>query len=204
MRSHALQPAKRELDTYACKRPLQRISVRRITVADVAPLFRQAEAAISGGLAKVEHVSRIIEHNGECIWVVDRRLAGSSKTTVGFHAFLPLSPEGEAALLCATFAFLQPDVRHIATAGEEPAALYWWASYGTGTSATAITQIMGHLKTPRYRCLDIYSRPATRHGARALLNVGFRPLSGAADPIGSLVIYRRLVNRAHPVQSPLN
>ncbi|MFP3944436.1 MAG: hypothetical protein ACLFWF_11115 [Alphaproteobacteria bacterium] len=188
------QPAKRELDSYVCKRPLEDISVRRARVADVTPLLRRAQREIGGGLAARRHICRMIAHNGECIWAVERRGPGRSGRLAGFHAFLPLSAEGEAALLCARFAFLRPDLRHVAGAGEPPSALYWWASLGPGTTATAITLIMKRLQAPRYRRLDIYSRPATRHGARALIHAGFRPLFGG-DPVGSLVIYRRLANR---------
>lgn len=192
-------PAKRELDTYVCKRPLRSIAVRKAGVADVAPLIEKARSRIGGGLADIRHISRIIRHNGECIWVVERRGPQGEARPAGFHAFLPLSAEGERALLNGAFKFLQPDLRHIATAGRQPSALYWWASLGAGTTATAISLIMERLRLPRYRFLDIYSRPATVHGARALLNVGFRTLREDSDPIGSIVFYRRLANRAgHP------
>ncbi|MGL4285794.1 MAG: hypothetical protein ACRCVA_05585 [Phreatobacter sp.] len=166
-------------------------SLDPVQIPQVAELARDN---IGPDIASREVFERVLRHNQECCWVVYRRAEDDlfSHRLTGFTAFLLLNELGHAAVERDLFVGKNPDLSMLCRRREPPAALYWWASVAQRSTAQTLPGVVEALQHPRYRDLDIFTRPGTVHGARIIGNLGFSPvLSGRTGTIGDLMVYRR-------------
>jgi hypothetical protein len=143
--------------------------------ADLRETCRLARRLISPRTAELE-VYRAVHRRtgGAAVWVFREEGA-----VTGALAIVPLSPLGLDALLAETFQARAPDLAHIATARERPAAVYGWGVLGA-TSAGRRAAMGGTQALIERAFPDIpwFARAATPDGERvALGRLGYAPLA---------------------------
>lgn len=136
--------------------------------AEVATLVARARAELK--LADQGAIERIRMHNPETLRVI--REAGSDQP-LGLFAYLPLNPNGVAALATGGFDGLSPDVAHIARAGEHPEAIYLWLVYLPGALARTIGVVAHAFDQVAPEGCPVFSRAVNDHAERLNRSMGF-------------------------------
>ncbi|MEI8146186.1 MAG: hypothetical protein WCH83_12045 [Alphaproteobacteria bacterium] len=185
----------KSFDTVSSIRTVGNIVLSQLDEVQIPQLAELARDAIGPDIASTDVFKRVLEHNAECCWVVYKRPEDDpfSHRLIGFTAFLLLNQRGHAAVRRDAFIGKDPDTSMLCANDEPPSALYWWASVAQRSTAQTLPRVVRTLQGPRYRNLDIYTRPGTPHGARIIANLGFEPvLPGRTGAIGDLMVYRRM------------
>jgi hypothetical protein len=191
----------KSFDAVAATRTSITIVLSNLDAVQIPQIAELARESIGPDIASQAVFQRVLEYNRECCWVVYRRPESDlfSHRLIGFTAFLLLNRRGHAAVRRDEFVGKNPDMSMLCQKGEVPAALYWWASVAHRSTAQTLPGVVEALQHPRYRNLDIYTRPGTPHGARIIANLGFTPvLPGRTGTIGDLMVYRR--HRSHSLR----
>lgn len=91
---------------------------------------------------------------------------------------LPLTAEGEIALVLGKFNTADPDPEHLCAPGDPVSAMYIWFTGGRGLRArNAVMRTAFAWRDGVYGGLRAYSRAATSGGARGLTSLQFAPLA---------------------------
>lgn len=159
-------------------------------LADLAMLAEMASANIGGQLAPLASMQRVWRHDPESFWIF--RHARQRDSIRGAGALLHLNAAGLAALRNGELDRLHPQLHLLASAGEEPAAMYIWALIARGRGAAGWAALCAILRRERFVRADYFATAATPDGARTLVNFGFEP-----ERDGALPLYRftRAANR---------
>ena len=168
--------------------PSDPLAAVRAPHRDEIPALRaRARAAIGVDIAGSEVIARVLDHDPETVWAIER-----DAQIVGAFAFLFFDAEGVRRLRQAEIDLLRPPIALLAPPGQPPAGIYWWGVFGRGHVAAAMGRVLDVLRGPRHRAADMWSRPVTEDGARFFDRLGFRPdLAGSAG----LYRYQRISNR---------
>jgi predicted GNAT family N-acyltransferase len=176
----------RPLDLIA---PSRRYMLRPAEESEVGRLIEAAAQDIPAMKVIEPAIGRVFSFNRETILAVL-----GSKGLAGGFAFLYLNQAGLEALLTGALSVADPDLRHLASRGEAPSALYVWAMYLPGPAVAAMGNVMQFVRRPGFAHIDIYARPGTLKGADFMNRTGFEPVSvGPSD----LFVYRRRDPRSH-------
>ena len=90
---------------------------------------------------------------------------------------LPLTAEGEIALILGQFNAADPDPEHLCAPGDQVSAMYIWFTGGRGLRArNAVMRTAFAWRDGVYGGLRAYSRAATSGGVRGLTSLRFEPL----------------------------
>jgi hypothetical protein len=118
--------------------------------------------------APLEVMKNVHHHNGDTLWVVsrDRSRTAEADEVAGCYAFLFLAEEGHKALLARTLDTINPPLSMLASAGERPAAIYFWAVVAGGVGSIATRLIAIGLGAPLYADLPAYARPGIVGGLK--------------------------------------
>jgi len=137
--------------------------------ADLGPTYDMAVHEI-GEVAPLPVVQSVYAHN-RCAWWVIHRSSDERRIdagVAGFCAFLPLNAAGLAALKDGTLDPLDPDLALLAPEGEDPAALYLWATVAPGLWDFSGKLIAHAIGLDLYERLPMYGRIGTPAGLEAL------------------------------------
>jgi predicted GNAT family N-acyltransferase len=137
--------------------------------ADLEQTYDMAVREI-GNVAPLPVLQSVYAHNRCSWWVIhrsgdERRLDAS---VAGFCAFLPLNAAGLAALKDGTLEPRDPDLALLAPEGEDPAALYLWATVAHGLWDFSGKLIAHALGLDLYERLPVFGRIGTQAGLEAL------------------------------------
>lgn len=166
--------------------PVNDIRVRRARRTELAPLSQVARRTIPGAAVGLAKLAGLCKREPDTVFSF---LRGAE--LIGGVAFLHLNCHGFDALILDEIDLHDPDPRFLASPGERPEAIYLWAISGAGRSA------LGHIRLrfsqPRYKAVDLYTRPVTAAGERLFAGLGFQPVPSWRP---GLWAYQRTVNRA--------
>jgi predicted GNAT family N-acyltransferase len=123
-----------------------------------------------GNVAPLSVLESVYAHNRTSWWVIhrsddERRLDAAVK---GFCAFLPLNAAGLVALKDGTFEPRDPDLALLAREGEDPAALYLWATVAHGLWDLSGKLIAHAIGLDLYERLPMFGHVGTQAGLDAL------------------------------------
>lgn len=121
-------------------------------------------------VASDEVVRRVYAHNPECFRIVVRQPFSASY----MMAYLPLNPEGAAALVDGEFDAAAPQLRHICAPGQRPTSIYLWLSLVPRNMTAGLALI--HELERIGGGTAIFTRPAHAESARILAMAGFIPV----------------------------
>ena len=167
-------------------RPARKIVASPARVDQIGALVRLARELIPPLAAPEPVVRRVLQHNPDSVWAVERR-----GRPVGVFAMLLLNDLGRDALWTNRFDAANPPARELAREGEMLAAIYLWAIATPGVAVEAFRTISRWAGGPAQAAADLFTRPTTGAGTRFALRIGFRPL-----PDSGLYRFRRHGNRA--------
>jgi predicted GNAT family N-acyltransferase len=161
------RPGKYRLDELDASRIAKHLATFTPSKDNVSELVAKARLSIPG-LAKMEAVFRVLDHNPGCMLGYARKskLDPDAPVAEGFVAFLPLNALGLRMLALGSFDGSAPDVRLIAGPGERPAGIYLWCVYLPGSLSAAIALMMETFSTKPFAGVDIYARTTTEEGRR--------------------------------------
>lgn len=150
-----------------------------------------AERLIDGELASVEAVQRMNDQTGMTAWVTGQPVDGIFLT-------LPLSPDGEAAVLYGTYQPEAPDPRHLAWQGKNIAAFYIGIYAGrTHEARKRIMTASAVLRVEYFGAFPAYARGATEDGRRSMTSLGFEPVSGGLPDLYRQAAFTDLLEATH-------
>lgn len=146
--------------------------VRVATQHQLAALHQLAEELVGMRLAPLASLAAAHAHTRASAWVYD-----AADGVSGLILNLPLTAEGEIALILGRFNSSDPELEHLCAPGEPVSAMYIWFTGGRGLRArTAVMRTAFAWRDGFYGGLRAYSRAATTGGARGLASLAFAPL----------------------------
>jgi hypothetical protein len=149
------------------------IVVRMATPDEVKTLHEMTVLEIGPSVATLETMRRVYKHNPECLWTIFRRApSGELDRLSGYFGFLHLNNAGFAALEDRTLSGREPDLSHLACAGERPVALYVWAAVARKVRVIAEGLVAQALGAERYGGLPVYATAGTLGGLKWLNHLG--------------------------------
>ncbi len=184
--------SKREMDLLQCRALPSAYTFGTLEVAEIDELYEMSVGAIDSQLASRETFHRVLSQRPDLTFVLRHREEGGIRA---FFAYILLSRAGQAAAEQDRFIGIDPAPHHLTKSVSPGVALYSWVSVAQRLSLVALPRAMRALQEPQYAHLDIYSRPGTPGGERAMRNLGFRAvIPGETGAIGEITVYRRLAN----------
>lgn len=141
-----------------------------------------------GDVAPFAVVRSVYAHNPFAWWIVWRSADEMRRAPemAGVAAYVPLNARGLAALRRGEFHPRDPDLRCVAPAGEDPAALYLWGLVAHGLS-DIVGKLVGHaIGLDLYEQLPMIGTIGTQAGLDALRRSSKSASDAAALKIGSL------------------
>ncbi|MGB3723707.1 MAG: GNAT family N-acetyltransferase [Pacificimonas sp.] len=175
-------------------RPLPDVVVENLSdrqVRSAAALF----ADTLGEAADPEHVVALVQHNGNIMKRVRRVDTGKES---GFFAFLPLNDIGAEALSRARFDTRHPDITHICTQKEKPAAIYIWALYGPGRFLPLAHGFSQYLDDLGMADVVLLTRPVDARLDRLYRKIGFETAKPCYPDIADEMLVRLPIVEAAP------
>jgi hypothetical protein len=143
--------------------------------SDIRALRGMLRERIDGDLASAETALAVQDANPLSIWSLY-----SQDGLQGGIAFLPLNTLGVYRLIYGKLDPVTPGLECIAVGTEAPAVLYVWALVSRGRGLAALSDVLRHLETPRFRNVDIWTHPVTERGRRLADRLGLARF-GEAD-----------------------
>lgn len=191
--SRAIRRAAHPLEALDSARLGRRLVVYTPTGCEIDGLLVRARRDL-GQLASSEVVCRVMSHNPDTVWAIARRsrFKAQAPEGEGFLAFLMLNEAGLRGLFDGSLNRADPDLAHLAAQSEKPAAIYVWACHARGVLVGGVPLALERVWTPRYRDVDLYSRPVTVEGQKFLEALNFErgaTYRGLNRP--DLYVYRR-------------
>jgi hypothetical protein len=150
--------------------PASDVEARAPRLDEVPEVLAMATAAIGAPLAHAEAVTRILNHDPDSIWIVERE-----GRILGGVGFLHLSQQGMRQLMAGTIDFRAPDPSLLCAPGQRPAGIYVWALFGRGRAGIGVSLVIERLRRGRFRNADLWAIPHTGDGQRLLRCLGFEP-----------------------------
>jgi len=142
--------------------------------AELAAAHQLAEALVGARLAPLSALAASHARTGASAWLYTCQRTGDVS---GVLLTLPLTAEGEIALILGKFNAADPDPEHLCAPGDPVSAMYIWFTGGRGLSArSAVMRTALAWRDGVYGDLRAYSRAATSGGARGLTTLRFEPL----------------------------
>jgi hypothetical protein len=154
---------------------------------ELPAMIALARTAVPGVSIATETVKRVYRRHPQCIFPFRSR-----GNILGGMAFLYLNEDGLDRLLLDEIDFSDPDPAILCGYGETPAAIYIWALAARGRATGGIANVSAWLRREPFSRADYYAQPASKQGARIMIQVGFEPTSSFQR---DLWMYRRLCNR---------
>lgn len=141
---------------------------------ELAAAHQLAEDLVGARLAPLSALADSHARTKASAWLYKRPRTGSVS---GVLLTLPLTAEGEIALILGKFNAADPDPEHLCAPGDPVSAMYIWFTGGRGLSArSAVMRTALAWRDGIYGGLRAYSRAATTGGARGLTTLRFAPL----------------------------
>lgn len=142
---------------------------RAVSVDEARFLARKLRHAV-GSTADDGALMRVLAHNPEIVRLAERDDGGEP----GFVAYLPLRPEGLAALTAGRLDRRDPDIALLCRSDETPVALYMWCVYSPGNFIPAIAAIAAHFEEIAPGGVPLFTSAATAPAARLFASLGFK------------------------------
>jgi len=145
----------------------------RLKLADwqeIEPWIDRAAKKLA--LASTDSIRAVLERNPHTIRLLT---AAEDDGSIGFFAYLPLNERGAMAIVSGELNGGDPDPTMIATADEQPEAIYLWLDYtpdSLGRAIAAIAKCIDDLVP--YGC-PIFSRAVNGRSERLQKSIGFLP-----------------------------
>ena len=145
----------------------------RLKLADwqeIEPWIDRAAKKLA--LASTDSIRAVLERNPHTIRLLT---AAEDDASIGFFAYLPLNERGAMAIVSGELNGGDPDPTMIATADEQPEAIYLWLVYtpdSLGRAIAAIAKCIDDLVP--YGC-PIFSRAVNGRSERLQKSIGFLP-----------------------------
>ncbi|MCZ4297722.1 hypothetical protein [Henriciella marina] len=160
-------------------------AIRRAGPGEIIETLRLGEALIGGALARPEVVGTIDAITQMTIWNTGDPIAG-------VFLLVPVTEEGRAAVENGSFNPADPAIRHIAPAGTPIFGVYCGIYAGaTRDARKSVLMAAADLRLNAFAPVPTYARGATEDGARSMLRLGYRPVSGGlkdlfvSDPVSA-------------------
>ncbi len=152
--------------------------VRVAREEDIPVAHRLAEELIGMKLASLSASVAAHIQTEASVWVFDGRPPPEGHGGItGVLVNLPLTAEGEIAMLLGQFSAHAPDPDHLCAPGDPVSAMYIWFTGGSDLRGkTAVMRTAFAWRDGAYGRLRAYSRAATGGGARGLTSLRFEPL----------------------------
>jgi hypothetical protein len=165
----------RQLENAALfrQRLLQLAKTRRVYVqpashSDIHQMHLMLAGKTSTAIASAESACTIQDASPQSIWSMH-----SATELLGGIAFLPLNALGLYQLVYGKLNLTDPPVNIVAARNERPAILYLWALVSRGRGIIGLADIMDYLDRQRFRNVDVWTCPVTRHGQLLAERHGF-------------------------------
>jgi hypothetical protein len=164
------------------------VFVRVARFEEIEALHQLTVNEIGRQVAPLVAMQDVYRHNPETLWIIFRSPTGdrSQAHIAGYYGFLHLNEAGYEALKAKTLTPRNPDMRHLAAAGERPAAVYVWAIVARKLTTLTIPLVGKGLGIKRYGGLQFYATAATMGGLNGLKGYGFQGDPDHDDRLGDL------------------
>src|SRR3569832_436730 len=144
------------------------VDVRCAQFSEIAGLAEMAHRLVPGVRIGAAELARYLAFDPQSILTFGRK-----GDLVGGMAFLFLNDRGHDALLLDEICLTAPETHYLASAKEEVAAIYIWASAATGRGIAGLGKAAAHLRQLRLRGADCYAQPSTVAGREIMRATGF-------------------------------
>ena len=164
---------------------MAKYAIRRAKPSEVIETLKLGESLIGGALARPEVVATIDAITHMTIW-------NTGDPISGIFLVVPVTEEGRAAVENGSFNPADPAIRHIAPANTPIFGVYCGIYAGaTRDARKSVLMAAGDLRLNAFAPVPTYARGATEDGARSMLTLGYRPVSGGltdlfvSDPVSA-------------------
>ncbi|MBR0957012.1 hypothetical protein [Bradyrhizobium japonicum] len=147
------------------------VDVRCAQFSEIAALSEMAHRLVPGVEIGAAGLARYFTLDPQSILTFSRK-----GKLVGGMAFLFLNDRGHDALLLDEICLTAPEMRYLASANEDVAAIYIWAIAATGRGIAGLGKAAAHLRQIRFRGADCYAQPSTVAGRDIMKATGFAPV----------------------------
>jgi hypothetical protein len=162
------------------------IGFRAAHPREVARIHELTVREIGPGVASLDVMQRVHQHDPNSLWVVLRAEAGAKGfRIVGTYGYLFLNPEGVAQLEDGVLDTRNPPTAVLARPDERPAQIYIWLMVARKLTALLAPLVIKGFPKARYGGVPLAARAGTIGGLKSVLPSaivdGRRASSGVGD-----------------------
>ena len=163
------------------------VHVRRLREDELGRAMNLVQRRLEAQVASLETVRDVLRHNPDSVWGIYRFRDRDNPNAeiLGFYSMLLFNEVGATLLRRGDYDATQPQVAHLASPGERPAIVYFWALVAEGLTMAAgplIARAMGKL----YAGVPIYTTAGTIAGLKKIKKSGYRAVIEGREGIGDV------------------